>query len=397
MKQQVTVTPTQMRDINRTAILDIIRRRSPISRTQIAQELGVSLPTVMRIVDELYEDNLVHFSGQKEWSGGRRRPLIELNFSENLAIAIDLGRTRIYGATADLGGNVLHEIIIPHPGQPGEGSVYLLIDMIRNLLEFAKKTGYRIRGIGVGVPGVTHYEKGIVEWIPGLEWRDYPLKDHLVSEFSMPVVVDNDANMLALGEYWSEAQQGIKNLVVVTIGIGIGAGIIIDGDIYRGSHGASGEIGYLLPTPDYLNKDYFKFGAFEQVASGAGIVDRARQELKHLWSVEQLDDLDSEKVFAAARAGEPWAKIIVNETVDYLSQMVVTICACFDPDVVILRGGVLRSSDLLIEPIRKRLEGRLPFEIKISESKLGSRAAVLGAITSLLHNISNRFYVVHSA
>ncbi|MEI7990115.1 MAG: ROK family protein [Chloroflexota bacterium] len=396
MKQQVTVTPAEMRNINRSAVSDIIRRRSPIARTQIAHDLNVSLPTVMRIVDELYEDNLIRYSGEREWSGGRRRPLIEWNSKENLAIAIDLGRRRLYGAVADLGGNVLHETTIIHTGQHGEPSYYLLVDMIRSLLGFAEKTGYHIRGIGVGVPGVTHYEEGLVEYVPGLEWRDFPLRDRLISEFSMPVVVDNDANLIALGEYWSEAQKDIKNLVVVTIGIGIGAGIIIDGGVYRGSHGSSGEVGYLLPSTAYLDGEYFKFGAFEEIASGAGIAVRAHKLLDGTWTKESLNTLDAEAVFAAARSGESWAQTVVNETVDYMAQMVVTLCVCFDPDLIILRGGVLRSADLLIDPIRERLKGRLPFKINVIESQLGPRAAVLGAITSLLHNISNRTYVVRS-
>ncbi|MGB9586437.1 MAG: MarR family transcriptional regulator, partial [Anaerolineales bacterium] len=125
-----TITSLEMRGINRTAILELIRREGAISRTEIARKLQVSVPTVLRILDELAADNLVHNTGEKEWSGGRRRELVELNKSENLTIGVDLGGTKFYGAVADLGGNILYEDFVYQHGTHGEESYQLLVKLI---------------------------------------------------------------------------------------------------------------------------------------------------------------------------------------------------------------------------------------------------------------------------
>jgi len=393
MKNHSTITTTEMRGVNRTAILDIIRRKSPISRLGIAQELNVSLPTVMRIVDEFLEEKLVRYSGEKDWSGGRKRPLIEFNATENLSIGIDLGGTKFYGAVADLGGKILHEMTIDHNNSKGEASYAHLIKLVDILLCHAHQSGQRIRGIGVGVPGVTYHEEGVVEWAPSLEWRDFHLKEKLNLKYHLPVIVDNDVSLSALGELWFEAGQNARNLVLITIGTGIGAGVIIDGMIYRGSHNAAGEVGYLLPTPSFLNHIYEGFGALEQIASGLGIAHRARNVLSSFRSGDEVISITAEDVFASARDGDIWALEIYNETVDYLAQLIVTISLCYDPDVIILGGGMARYADLLIDSIRKRIEGKMPFHLNLLPSALGPRAAVMGAIISLLQTTSNLYVV----
>ena len=167
-----------MRGINRSAVLDIIRRLGPIARTRIAGELQISLPTVMRIVNELIHEQLVQPTGAKEWSGGRKRPLLEFNAHGHLIIGVDMNETRLYGAVADLAGEMLTETFLPHHTR-GVESYDLLVSVIEQLLDKAGKTGKKIRGIGVAAPGITYYEEGVVQWAPTLEWRNFPLKENL--------------------------------------------------------------------------------------------------------------------------------------------------------------------------------------------------------------------------
>jgi glucokinase-like ROK family protein len=383
-----------MRDINRSAILEIIRRESPISRTAIAERLSVSLPTVMRIVDSLIEEGFVKPLENTEWSGGRRRPLLEFNADAYVVLGVDMGGTKMYGAVSDLGGNIIDEINIGRHETSGEESFNCLVTLIDSLLASPKVKGCRVRGIGVGAPGVTLHKEGIVTWAYTLGWKDFPLKTRLSERYELPIAVDNDVNLAALGELWFGAGQNAKDMILIAIGTGIGAGIIIDGSLYRGWSEASGEIGNMVPGREFLGKNYQDFGALESAASGTGIAGRARELLRAQASKIDTENMTSEDVFDAARQGQEWAWTIINETVDYLAIAIANLACSFDPELIVLGGGVSRSADLLIEPIQKRINGVLPSAPRLVVSDLGLRATVMGAITKVLYNTSN-YYIVH--
>jgi len=371
-----TITASEMREINRSSILEMVRSNSPISRTQIAEDLQVSLPTVMRIVDELMDEGLVIEDGEKEWSGGRKRKRLVFNGSGHLVIGIDLGGTKIYGAVADFNGNILYEIREEHHKTKAEESLEYLCTMIDRLLIFSESTDLPIRGIA-----------------PALDWKDFPLKSQLEERYEHPIAIDNDVNLAALGERWFGTQENENNLVLLTIGTGIGAGIIINGAVYGGSHNLAGEVGYFLPDRTHLGHKYPGFGALELLASGTGIADRARQALADSMPPNELEKLTAYDVFDAVRQGEEWASVVLDETVDYLAQLIGAISTIFDPDVILLGGGVSRSADLLIEPICSRLEGTLLLVPKIRASQLGYRAAVMGAIIRLLRMTANYYHL----
>jgi glucokinase len=394
MTYRLTITSSAMRDINRSAILEIIRLESPISRSAIAEKLEVSLPTVMRIVNELIEDGFVRPQGSTEWSGGRRRPLLEFNADAYVVLGVDMGGTKMYGAISDLGGKILDEVNIDHHGTTGEDSFNQLTSLIDRLLGSPRVEGHRVRGIGVGAPGVTLHKEGIVTWAYTLHWENFPLKERLSKFYDLPITVDNDVNMAAMGELWFGAGQNIQNMILIAIGTGIGAGVIIDGALYRGSKEASGEVGNMIPGREFLGKNYQEFGALETVASGTGIAERARRLLKSKWGPAELSALTAEDVFDAARQKQEWAWKIIDETVDYLAIAVANLVSSFDPELIVLGGGVSRSADLLIEPIMNRISGVIPNPPKLVVSYLGLQATVMGAITNVLHNTSN-YYVVH--
>jgi len=394
MNYRLTITSSAMREINRSAILEIIRRDSPIARSTIAQRLDVSLPTVMRIVDDLIEEGFVRVHGGTEWSGGRRRPLLEFNAEGHLILGVDMGGTKIYGALSDLGGNILDEVNIAQHGASGEDSFNRLTTLIDTLLASPKLSGRQVHGIGVGAPGITLHREGIVTWANTLHWKDFPLKQRLNQLYPYPITVDNDVNLAAMGELWFGAGQNTQNMVLIAIGTGIGAGIIIDGALYRGASEASGEIGNMLPGREFLGSNYQDFGALESVASGTGITDRARAALAGKLTAEELENLNAEDVFEAARQKQGWAVKIIRETVDYLAIAIANLAVAFDPELIILGGGVSRSAEMLVEPILKRIEGTIPSLPRLVVSSLGLRAGVMGAITNVLHNTSN-FYVVH--
>jgi glucokinase-like ROK family protein len=386
--QQRTITAAEMRGINRSAVLEIVRRQSPIARTTIASELQVSLPTVMRIVDGLVADGFVRAQGGTEWSGGRRRPLLEFNAEGNLVLGVDMGGTKLYGAISDIGGHILGEAVMERDGASGEECYVLLTKLIDGLMAGSGLRGRHVRGIGVGAPGITDHTQGVVKWAFALSWKDFPLKSRLNKRYRLPITVDNDVNLAALGEQWFGAGQGVQNMILITIGAGIGAGIILDGTLYRGSRDASGEIGHMIPDREFLGKSYVDFGALESVASATGIARRARG------MTSAPADVASDGVFEAARRGEAWALELVAETVDYLTIAIANLSVSFDPELIVLGGAATPYASMLADAISRRVQGTIPSLPRLEASNLGLRAAVMGAVVTVLHNTSN-FYVVH--
>ena len=393
MTYPLTITASAMRDINRSAVLEIIRRESPVSRTAIAERLGVSLPTVMRIVDELVEEGFVRPQGSTEFTGGRRRPLLEFDTENNLILGFDLGGAKMYGAISNFGGKILGQANINQHGITSEDSFSLLIGLIEKLLASPQLEGKRVRGIGVGAPGVTLNHEGIVKWAYTLHWKDFPLKARLSEKFDLPIIVDNDVNLAALGELWFGAGQGVQNMVLIAIGTGIGSGVIIDGVLYRGAHESSGEIGHMITGKEYLENSYTDFGVLETMASGTAMVALAKSALASQQTSFATGNLMPENVFEAAHNQEAWALGIIENVTDHLAIAVANMAVSFDPELIVLGGGVTKSADQLVPPILKKINSTIPALPKLVVSQLGLQATVMGVITNVLHNTFNCYVV----
>ncbi|RCK74822.1 MAG: ROK family protein (putative glucokinase) [Anaerolineae bacterium] len=373
-----------LRRLNRSSVLDLLRQNSPISPTEIATRLNLSLPTIMRILEELAHHGLVVRLDEQQYSGGRPRSLVAFDGTAHAVIGLDLGGTKMYGTVADLCGTIQAELYRPSVPSNPEENLNLTIDLIDELLQIPRREGQKVLGIGVGAPGVTLFEEGIVTWAPSLGWRNLALRDILRERFGLTVVVENDVNLAALGEYGFGVARGASSLVCLAVGTGIGSGIVLERKIYRGFHQSAGEVGYLLPGREALGKRYEHFGALESLASGTGVVQRATELIGlHNLPVD-VNTLTAEKVFDWARNGEEWAQAIVDETVDYLALIIAAISVVLDPEVIVLGGGVSRSADILVEPILNRLQGCLPAPVRLVVSDLGYRAAVMGAIMLVL-------------
>jgi len=378
------------RQVNRSAVLSFLRQHSCTSRTEIARSLGISLPTVMRIVAELEDAGLVSELGPGVSTGGRPQTIVAFNGASHYVIGVDLGGSKIFGAMADLNGTVLLERY--HPFGADEHDHYdVFCSFLEDLIGAELDVERRLMGIGVGVPSIVR-PGGVVNWAPALGWRDMPLQQMLDQQFGYPVVVENDVNLAALGEVGFGVGVGVRHLVYIAIGTGIGAGIVIDGAIHRGYHQAAGEIGYMLPGLEFLGRFYKRFGALESKASGSGIARRAHKILELR---EGSEAPTAEATFAAARAGEPWAVKVVDETASYLALAIANLATTVDPEIVVLGGGVSQSADLLVEPITQRLQGTIPFVPQVVASPLGRHAPVMGAVNMVLDSVTGRVSVRH--
>jgi glucokinase len=379
-----------IRTINHSLVLDAIQQHGPLSRAQIGREVGISMSTSMRVVDELIEEGLAVSAGKGRSTGGRPGELIGFNSTGFAVVSIDLGATKIYGAVTDLSGNILHEVLVPSINQSDpKSSLERLTAVIAELLDKPRLAGQKVMGIGIGVPGVTK-SNGVVILAPSLGWSEFPLRELLVKRFPYPIYVENDANLAALGEYGYGEGKGMKNLVVIVFGTGVGAGIIIGGSLYKGRNQSAGEIGYMIPGKEFLGIAYKGFGAFEMLASGSGIETRAKKVL----GAQAPVNLSAKEVFEAARTGQDWAKLLVADVVDSAVISIANVISVLDPDAIILSGGLTESEDLLVQPIRERLKNLIPIQPNIISSSLGHRATVLGSTRYVLTAVTGS-HAVH--
>ena len=376
--------------IYRAQVMERMRVSGAISLSALAASLDIAPSTLLKILVELLSSGVVI-----ERREGRRR-LFEFNARGSLVIGVDLGGTKCYGAVANMEGQILREKTLVHHASHRQESYAMLEGFIEALLAETSSLAGVVRGIGVGVPGVVAAASGLVQVCPALDWDDFPLQERLNLRFNpngngLPVLVENDVNLAALGESYFGLDQPASSLVLVAIGTGVGAGIIIDGAVYAGARGIAGEIGYLLPDRASLDQLYPGFGALEQRISGPGIAARARAVLMERGQHTGLEAVTAETVFAAARQGEDWAAAVLAETIDGLAQAVAAAALALDPEVIILSGGVMQESGVLLGPILSRLEGRIPHAPRLQVSRLGYRAGVLGAVVKIFRRLAGPY------
>jgi glucokinase len=373
-----TVTSQLMRSINYANTLKLIRQSGPVSRTEIANLLGASLSTIVRIVDELLDDDLVCVSGEFERTAGRSRPLIEFNGAAHTVIGVDLGEEEMLGAVSDLSGNILREVKKPIPSPSKLNDASYVIDLLTELLEFTDTSDKQMRGIAIGAPGATQGREGIVTWAPSLNWRDFPLKDTLSQHFDVPIFVENDVNLLALGEWGFGANKDLDDLICVFIGTGIGAGLIIGGALHRGFHQASGEVGRSLTGVQCLDQHYDdQYGPLEQEASKHAIMNHAKANLGNA-------PITLKSVFEAAAENNEWAISSVRNALDYLSLAIAHLSCIVDPEVIVLGGSVTEYMQPYLPDMCERLERSIPVVPRIEISTLGRHSVVLGAAMLIL-------------
>ncbi len=389
--------PALLYRLNQSAILDLIRNQGPISRVEVAKQLRLSAATVTRIVQKLLDENLVVEVAQGSSITGRKPILLQLNYKASFIIGVDQGGTKIAGAVADLEGELLarQRALSSEAGNSKASNLDRLLTVIEELLSASRaaigETQSRIRGIGIGVAGVVRGD-GTVVWAPALGWRDLPLEQIVRERFGIPTFVENDVNLAALGELWFGAGKGLRNLICVSIGTGIGAALIVDGRLYRGRTNSAGEIGYVITDRSQLGRTFDGFGPLESLAAASAVAERARalladgrpSQMRSLVHGD-LSLLTAEEVCQAARQSDQVAQQIVSDTADALAIGLSNAINLFDPDIVILNGGLLRSSDLFIDRIHGLLRGTVPDLPPIVVSPLGEDAALKGAIAYAIH------------
>jgi glucokinase len=304
-----------------------------------------------------------------------------------LVAGVDIGGSHFSLALADGRGRFLARASAAIRGDEGPDHILAMIgDAIEAALKERQRLQEDLKAAGVAVPGFVDPETGIIGVASNLAgWTNVPVAETLRRRFPVPVQVENDVNLAALGEMWRGAGRGHRHLLFVAPGTGIGAGIIIDGRLHRGAHHFAGEIGYCCPSPEYLDEDYGPLGCLETLAAGPGLLRRARQRLG-----ERLRaDATARDVFEMARAGDAEAAALCEETATLIGIAVGNAVAVLDPEVVVFGGGLSREGEALLGRIREVVYRMVPVRPEIVLSTLGDDAQLHGAVRAALEALAD--------
>ncbi|MRX71769.1 ROK family protein [Bacillus lacus] len=260
---------------NKAIVLNLILNSSPISRADTAQKSGLNKGTVSSLVAELLEEQLIYESGPGISSGGRRPVMLLFNKGAGFAIGIDLGVNYILGVLTDISGGIIERVTEKYENYSFDETLNHIKNVIKTLMKAAPPSPYGVIGIGLGAPGIVNHD-GDILLAPNLGWSNVSLQKHLEDAFHIPVLIENEANAGAYGEKKFGAGQRYNNLIYVSAGIGIGAGIIINGELFRGSRGYSGELGHMTIDRNGEVCRCGNKGCWELYASEQALLTKAR-------------------------------------------------------------------------------------------------------------------------
>lgn len=381
--------PEGIVQFNEFLVIDHLRANGPLSRAQLSRSLGLSPPTVGRIIGRLLAAGSVRDVGPAPSGNGRRPTLVEFNPRSGSVIAVDVGGTNIHAAVADLGGEILWESL--RPTRDGDTEpLDVLIEVLDDCLTAAAGVPGVAMAAVIGVPAILNQQTGILTAAPNVGWKGLDLAAHLAEHLPIPFVIENDVNLAAEAHAWRGQAHNVPDFVVLSIGTGIGGAIVTDGRLLRGSSSAAGEVGYLVPDRALLRRGAVDpLGAWELVASGPAVAQRAKELLASEEGSESAlrqhsGELRAEHVFAAAVDGDPVASRVVDEFVDWLAVGIADIAAVVDPELIVLDGGVARSLEPLVPRVVSILERLLPRAPRLVVSNLGRNATVVGATAAAI-------------
>lgn len=373
---------------NKSLVLDTIKRDSPISRATIASQTGLNKGTVSSLVSDLIDDHLIYESGPGESSGGRRPVMLLFNESAGYSIGIDVGVNYLLGILTDLNGNIHQEKITTFNNLSYEEIEQKLFDTIDYLNNLVPESPYGIIGIGVGVPGTVD-KSGNILLAPNLGWKNINLKKVLESKYNLPTVIENEANAGAYGEKKFGVGKDFTNIIYVSAGIGIGVGLILNGALYKGNNGFSGELGHMTIKVDGTKCRCGNEGCWELYASEQALINKT----------EQLDiplpangEFALNNLFMLAENGNEEAITLFNQIGDYLGVGINNIINIFNPQQVIIGNRIATSQKWIEKSLHERLNQALWFQksdLQINFSELSTLSTALGVTAFSVENFLN--------
>ena len=400
-----------VKTFNKHALVDLIRFAGRgVARTDIAQELGLTRASVTMIINDLIESGIILEMESRSTRSGRPPVVLDINPKCGLAAAIDMGATHIRVAVGDFSAQILEEA--EEPFRIADGPEQCLEEGDRALRSVLEKRGLKISdlsAIGLGVPGPVITDTGMVMAPPIMPgWDRFPIRATLENRWKVPLALNNDANFGAVGEWVFGAGRGEKNIAFIKVGSGIGAGLIINRQVFGGTTGSAGEIGHLTIDENGPLCSCGNHGCLEAFAGGHAIELQAKK-LVESGKRTLLSDVNQaitvREVAEAARRGDLAAQEILHRSGTFIGIAVAGLINLVNPSVVIVGGGVAEVGDLLTAPIRKVVRERslraAEHAVKITTAMLGRRSTLIGAMVQAtniaIHNTIERKPAHHKA
>ncbi|MEI3606497.1 ROK family transcriptional regulator [Pseudogracilibacillus sp. SE30717A] len=371
---------------NKNLVLNTIKNKAPISRADIAELTGLNKGTVSSMVAELLEDKLIFESGPGESSGGRRPVMLLFNTKAGYAIGVDLGVNYLLCALTDLDGNIVQEKSVNIYGLDFQKTKEKLFSLIESLISSTPSSAYGIIGIGIGVPGIVNNREMLL-LAPNLNWRNIDLKEIIENKFSIPVIVENEANAGAYGEKKFGAGKEMDHIIYVSVGVGIGVGLILNGELFGGHNGFSGELGHMTIDVNGEICRCGNIGCWELYASEHTLLRNAQQFGIELPNNEELT---IESLVALAEKDNIQAINLFKQIGKYLGVGINNIINIFNPQQVIIGNRIVHAKKWISETLNDQLANEtINFQqqdLKIDFAKLDKYSSVLGMAANAIES-----------
>jgi predicted NBD/HSP70 family sugar kinase len=394
LKFSKTASSKLQYNINTSIIFNYIREFGPRSRARISKDLKISAPAVSRVVDKLIEQGYIIETEKVKTKGGKRPKPLTINGEKGYLIGIDLGKQKLRVSLS----NFNNEIVKKYQGVNISNDKDIsekLISELRKFISICQKeikiSLENIKAICIGIPAVVDIETGAIISAPLYHnWRELNLREVFDKEFRVPVFIENDVNLSALEEKYFGEGKDYKDFVFIEVSNGIGAGIIVDNQLWRGSTGSAGEIGFTIINSENLEYKVKNKGYLEKFASIEGIrrqaieaLNKGQKSIIKSMVANNFDKIESWLICRAAMKGDHLANVIIKNMTNFLSIAVINIILILNPQIIVLGGEICNLPEvdkLIINPIIEKVSNTLPFKIpEIKLSKLGGDSGIMGA------------------
>jgi len=374
-------------------ILDLIRRKGPITRTEISKETELNIVTVSNYINSYIQKGLVVEGGLDVSSGGRRPVMVELNPKAGFVIGVGLDLFNVIGVLTDLQANVLVKVKKTRPTGSEDMVVDTLVDLVEELIKKSELETSKVKGLGVGIPGIVDRRVGTIRW-PNQMGSIYisTLKGLLEQKFGIPAFIENDATVAACGEREFELESGVQDLLYMYSGVG--SGMIINGQIYRGASGCAGELG----IANLNEEEKEKWGGLARWEADLGLTSKAKQAIEKGEKTKVLDlangdinKITMKTVIDAVKEGDKLASKLVEEAGVELGIRIAYLVNFLNPEVLVIGGGIERAGAILLDAIKRTVRARTFEEmanvVRIVPTQLGEDSVAMGAVSLVIQEI----------
>ncbi|WP_210505549.1 ROK family transcriptional regulator [Naasia sp. SYSU D00057] len=346
------MTTTQLARVNREKVLRCLWEQGALTRIGIGRATSLAPATVNRLIASLMEAGLVSGAGSQSEARGRPALLVEVNWTSSSLLAVDVADFSTDLALVDLAGHVIESRRVPAERIAGDGRVAEVLDLIDEALGDYERRGVRIRGVGISVPGAVD-GSGSVTVAPSVDWFGVPLQARVQGRTAVPVVVENDANLIAVAAFRGGWHRRVRSLVAIAVFSGVGSGIVEDGRLLRGAAGAAGQLGRMLRGTESLGQAYEGFGDIDKRLGIGAFAERARR--LGIASDAEPVPLAADRLLQRAAAADPAARAALEDLFDEYALALVNVCSLLAPEAILLAGFFERWSDHVIPELVARI------------------------------------------